>query len=53
MKAVMEIIFAIILLVGGVRISNVAIKAFKKETLEKVYKGLPSLENFTRTLTRK
>lgn len=48
MKAVMKIIFAIILLVRGVRISNVALEALKKETLEKVYKGLPSLGNFTR-----
>jgi len=53
MKAVMEIIFAIILLAGGVKISNVALEALRKESLEKVYKGLPSLGNFTRALTKK
>jgi hypothetical protein len=52
MKAVAEIIFAIILLVGGCNISKVALEAFRKESLEKVYKGLPRLEKFTRALTK-
>ena len=51
MKAVAEIIFAIILLVGGVNISDDALMAFRKESLEKVHKGLPILENFTSALT--
>ena len=51
MKAVAEIIFAIILLVEGVNISNEALRAFRKKTLEKVYKGLPSLEKFTGALS--
>lgn len=53
MKAVAEVIFAIILLVGGVKISDKALMAFRKESLEKVHKGLPSLETFTRALTKK
>lgn len=52
MKALAEIIFATILLVGGVKISDKALTAFRKESLEKVHKGLPSLEKFTNALTK-
>ncbi len=53
MKSVAEIIFAVTLLVGVVKFSNEALPAFRKESLEKVHKGIPSLETFTRTLTKK
>ncbi len=52
MKAVAEVIFAIILLVGGVKFSEKTLLAFKKESLEKVHNGLPNLEKFTRVLTK-
>lgn len=53
MKAVAKIIFAIILLLGGVKISDRALLAFGKESLEKVYEGLPNIEKFTRVNFRK
>lgn len=52
MKAVAEIVTAIILLVSGGYFTPKAIESFRKETLVKVDKGLPSLKKFTRQLTR-
>ncbi len=50
MKAVVEIVAAVILLVSGSYIAPKAIAEFKKETLKKVDKGLPPLSIFTKKL---
>ena len=52
MKAVAEIVAAIILLVSSGYLAPKAIESFKKETLIKVDKGLPPLQNFTQMLQR-
>ena len=51
MKAVAEIVAAIILLVSGGYLAPKAIESFKKETLMKVDKGLSPLSTFTHNLT--
>lgn len=50
MKAVAEIVAAIILLASGGYLAPKAIDSFKKETLMKVDKGLSPLQNFTQKL---
>lgn len=52
MKAVVEIVAAVILLVTGSYIAPKVITEFKIETIKKVDKGLPSLQRFTEQLTR-
>lgn len=52
MKAVAEIVAAIILLVSGGYLAPKAVESFKKETLMKVDKGLPSLHNFNKKLQK-
>lgn len=52
MKAVTEIVAAIILLASGGYLVPKAVEGFKKETLVKVNKGLPPLQNFTRQLQK-
>lgn len=51
MKAVAEIVAAVILLASGGYLAPKAIEKFKKETLIKVNKGLPPLSTFTNNLT--
>jgi hypothetical protein len=53
LKAVMEIIIAVIFLVGLLKILEETLLALRKESLRKVYRGLPSLEKFTTVLTKK
>ena len=50
MKAVAEIVAAIILLASGGYLAPKAVESFKKEALVKVNKGLPSLSTFTNNL---
>lgn len=50
MKAVAEIVAAIILLVSGSYIAPSLIKEFKVETIKKLDKGLPPLQGFTSKL---
>lgn len=50
MKAVAEIVAAIILLASGGYLAPKAVESFKKETLLKVDKGLPPLQNFTQKI---
>lgn len=50
MKAVAEIVAAIILLVSGGYIAPRAIQEFKIETIQKINKGLPSMTKFTTKL---
>ncbi len=52
MKAVAEIVAAIILLASGGYLVPKAVESFKKETLVKVDKGLSPLLNFTQNLQR-
>jgi len=51
MKAVAEIVAAIILLASGGYLAPKAVESFKKETLMRVDKGLPPLSTFTNNLT--
>lgn len=52
MRAIIEIILAILFtFISGTTILNLSSKAIKREAIIKVYKGLPSLENFTKKLT--
>ena len=51
MKAVAEIVAAIILLASGGYLAPKAVESFKKEALMKVDKGLPPLGTFTNNLT--
>lgn len=53
MKAVAEIVAAIILLVSGSYIAPSLIKEFKIETIKKLNHGLPPLQNFTEKITTK
>jgi len=50
MKAVAEIVAAIILLASGGYLAPKAVESFKKETLTKVDKGLSSLSKFSTKL---
>jgi hypothetical protein len=52
MKVVAEIVAAVILLVSSCYLAPKVIEGFKRETLIKVDKGIPSLQNFTRKLQR-
>ena len=52
MKAVFEIIFAIILLVGGVKVSESVYRNIRYQSLKKVQEGLPGLVPFTKALTK-
>ncbi|MCK6595300.1 MAG: hypothetical protein L6Q33_08885 [Bacteriovoracaceae bacterium] len=52
MKAVAEIVTAIILLASGGYLAPKAIESFKKETLVKIDKGLPPLQTFSQKLQR-
>lgn len=52
MKIVAEIVAAIIILVSGGYIAPKAVESFKKEAIQKVYKGLPPLQNFTHKLQK-
>lgn len=47
MKAVAEIVAAIILLASGGYLAPKALESFKKEALMKVDNGIPPLQNFT------
>ncbi|WP_417334715.1 hypothetical protein [Halobacteriovorax marinus] len=54
MRAVIEIFLAILFtVISGTTVLNLSSKAIKKEALIKVHKGLPSLEAFTKEMTRK
>lgn len=53
MQTVTEIIAAIILLFFMAKVPDHVLKVVKKESLSKVSRGLPSLEGFTRKLTKK
>lgn len=53
MKVVAEIIVAIILIASGGYLAPKAVESFKNETLMKVDKGLPSLQDFTCKMTSK
>lgn len=50
MKAVAEIVAAIILLASGGYLAPKAVENFKKEAIMKVDKGLPPLQDFTQKL---
>lgn len=50
MKAIAEIVAAIILLVSGSYIAPSLIKEFKVETIKKLDQGLPPLQGFTKKL---
>ena len=50
MKAVAEIVAAIILLASGGYLAPKAVESFKKEALIKVNGGLPQLQKFTNEL---
>ena len=53
MKAVAEIVAAIILLVSGSYIAPSLIKEFKVETIKKLDQGLPPLQAFSSALIKK
>lgn len=54
MRAIIEIFLAILFtVVSGTTVLNLSSKVLKKEAIIKVHKGLPSLEAFTREMTRK
>lgn len=53
MKAVAEILAAIILLATGSYLAPHLIKEFKTETIIKLNQGQPSLEKFSKELTKK
>lgn len=53
MKTVVEIVAAVILLASGGYLAPKAVESFKNETLMKVDKGLPSLQDFTCKMTSK
>jgi len=53
MRAIIEIFLAILFtVISGTTLLNFSSKAIKKEALIKVQKGLPSLEKFSKELTR-
>jgi hypothetical protein len=53
MRMIIEIFLAILFtVISGTTILNLSSKAIKKEALIKVQKGLPSLEGFSKKLTR-
>jgi len=52
MKAIFEIIFAIILIISAENISTIFYNKVKIESLTKIQNGLPPLSIFTEKLTR-
>lgn len=52
MKAVAEIVAAIILLASGGYFAPKAVESLRKEALMKVNKGLPQLQNFTQKIQK-
>jgi hypothetical protein len=53
MRAIIEMFLAILFtVVSGTTVLNLSSKAIKKEAIIKVHKGLPSLEGFTKRMTR-
>ena len=52
MKAVVEIVAAIILLASSGYLAPKAVERFKKETLHRINNGIPSLQNFSQKLLR-
>lgn len=54
MRAIIEIFLAILFtVVSGTTVLNLTSKTIRKEVIIKVHKGLPSLESFTRKMTKK
>ena len=54
MRAIIEIFLAILFtIISGATVLQLSSKAIKKEALMKVQKGLPSLEKFSKKLTKK
>jgi len=53
MKAIFEIIFAIILIISAENISIIFYNKVRIESLTKIQNGLPPLSIFTEKLTRK
>ena len=54
MRAIIEIFLAILFtIISGATVLQLSSKARKKEALMKVQKGLPSLEKFSKKLTKK
>tara|TARA_Y100000768_G_C23989013_1_gene690860 strand:- start:76 stop:264 length:189 start_codon:yes stop_codon:yes gene_type:complete len=53
MRAILEILLAIIFSISGISLSTNIYKEIKKESLIKVHSGLPPLSNFTRKMTSK
>lgn len=53
MQTVTEIVAAIILLFFVAKVPGYILKEVKKESMSKVYEGLPPLMHFTKKLTRK
>ena len=52
MKAIFEIILAIIFVISAENVSTIIYKKVKVESLTKIQNGLPSLSIFTQKLTR-
>ena len=53
MRAIIEIFLAILFtVITGTTVLNLSSKAIKTEAIIKVHKGLPSLEVFTKKLTK-
>ncbi len=52
MKAVVEIVAAIILLASGGYLAPKAVESFKKETLMKINNGIPLLQSYTEKLQK-
>ena len=52
MKIVAEVVAAIVLLASGAFFAPSLVKQFKVETIQKVDRGLPSLQRFTKELTK-
>ncbi|MDP7320832.1 MAG: hypothetical protein QF441_09505 [Bacteriovoracaceae bacterium] len=53
MRAIIEIFLAILFTVtSGTTVLNLSSKAIKKAAIIKVHKGLPSLEVFTKKMTK-
>ena len=52
MKAIFEIILAIIFVISAENVSTIIYKKVKVESLTKIQKGLPPLSIFTKKLTR-
>lgn len=54
MRAIIEIFLAILFtVISGTNILNLSTKVIKKEAILKVHNGLPSLETFTKRMTKK